>query len=301
MAAANDFGGFDDGRARDEQPGTLSRFMRNQPSYSSFDEEARIRRRDPGYLEQDRLHALVLIGGFATSALLLFIAGFVSAFLLFDDVTPADVASSEGQVQEAPLVAADTVPPTAGAVDFPAQSDFVGTAQADADSENPPEPAPEVAAARALADSGEPVDAPGNPVVPVEQAAQTSQTTQADEPVETQQPSSTQAPNEPVQLVRANPEPVNETAAISSAVPPTRGFVLQFGAFGDRKNAANLVSLLKGKVGPVWVVEGKASSGADLFFVRGGAFESRTSAAAAARKLWQTDRIDSFVRSVDRG
>lgn len=283
MAAANDFDGFGGGAARDEAPGTMSRFMRNQPSYSTFDEEARIRRRDPGYLEQDRIQSLVLIGGFVASALLLFIAGFVSAFVLFDDVTPTDVATAQPEAVVAPPVVATATPPavnsTADPVDFP-QSDFVSTAQADADSEAPPAPAPEVAAARALADSGVAVDAPGSPVVPVEQPA-------ANQVAE---------PNTPVQLVRATPDPI-----VPGNAAPIRGFVLQFGAFGERGNADGLVALLKDKVGPVWVAEGKASSGANLFFVRGGSFETRDDATAAARKLWQSDRIDSFVRSVERG
>ncbi|MEQ9490625.1 MAG: SPOR domain-containing protein [Alphaproteobacteria bacterium] len=297
MAAANDFDGYGGSQARDEQPGTLSRFMRSQPGYSSFDEEARIRRRDPGYLEQDRLQSLVLVGGFATSALLLFIAGFVSAFLLFDDAVTGDVAALDAQKPEAPAIAAAPAEPSDEPVDFPAQRDFVGTAQADADSDTPPEPTPEVAAARALADSGEPVDAPGNPVVPMDQAEQAAQTASIPPP----DPVAAEEPNQPVQLVRTSPEPAGGSESTSATAQPTRGFVLQFGAFGDRKNADNLVSLLNGKVGPVWVIEGKASSGADLFFVRGGAFETRDGAAAAARKLWQSDRIDSFVRTVDRG
>lgn len=286
MAAANDFDGFGGGAARDEAPSAVSRFMRNQPSYSTFDEEARIRRRDPGYLEQDRIQSLVLVGGFVASALLLFIAGFVSAFLLFDDVTSTDVAVAEPEAVVAPPVVATVTPPivdpTVDSVDFP-QSDFVSTAQADADSEAPPEPAPEVAAARALADSGLAVDAPGSPVIPVEQPA----VNQGAEP------------NTPVQLVRATPDPLIQGNAAATA--PIRGFVLQFGAFGDRGNADGLVALLKDKVGPVWVVEGKTNSGANLFFVRGGSFETRDDATVAARKLWQSDRIDSFVRSVERG
>lgn len=295
MAAANDFDGFDDGAARGGASGVVSRFMSNQPSYSTFDEEARIRRRDSGYLEQDRLQALVLIGGFAASALLLFIAGFVSAFLLFDDIGPADVAVSEPPPVETPAVVAPPViasaePPPAAAddpVDFPA-GDFVGSAQADAQSDLPPAPAPEIAAVRALNENNVAVDAPGNPVVPVQ-------------PVVNPQPevfSQSAEPDTPVQLVRTAPE---SSLQLTNPPPVTRGFVLQFGAFGDKANAEGLAALLKQKVGRVWIVEGKASSGADLFFVRGGSFESRDDAAAAARKLWQSDRIDSFVRSVERG
>ena len=296
MAAANDFDGFGGDTARSEPSGVVSRFMRNQPSYSTFDEEARIRRRDPGYLQQDRLQSLVLIGGFVSSALLLFIAGFVSAFLLFDDVAPSDVAVADPDVITAPPVVETAQAPEAP-VDFPPQRDFVSTANAEADSDVPPEPAPEVAAARALADSGEPVDAPGSPVVTLEQAVKQQQP--AIEPQATTGGQAAQ--DEPVQLVRATPEPVAQPSTSTASTPPARGYVLQFGAFGDRGNAQGLVNLLKQKVGRVWIVEGRASSGADLFFVRGGSYESRDEAAAAARKLWQSDRIDSFVRSVERG
>ena len=254
-------------------PGTAVRRGRSLPLGSAFEDEARIRRRDARTLQQKRKRLLVVTGGASASALAVFAVGFLATSLLFDATISSDVATGnapepQAQVAEAPVIPTAEPPTVLPSI--------------------PKVEAPMVTAAADIQIEG---DGPGYPSAPAQPV--TAQVSEA--PSSVSEPNTPDTPEPPVALVRTAPA---SSLEIAEPAPQAHGFVLQFGAFGDRENADELVASLKQKVGRVWVVEGKASSGAALFFVRGGAFETRDDAVAAARRLWQTDRIDSFVRSV---
>lgn len=97
----------------------------------------------------------------------------------------------------------------------------------------------------------------------------------------------------------APPKPAAPTVAAAKSAPPiTSGnWVLQFGAFGNPENADKLKAALEDRIDPVRVEKGQSASGETLYFVWGGAFGDAESAKAAAARLKQVERIDSFVKS----
>ncbi len=98
-------------------------------------------------------------------------------------------------------------------------------------------------------------------------------------------------PEEPVRNARAAvaPEP-------GSIGPPAGNYSLQFGAFRDRANAAVLVRELA-SAADAGIVAEEGVSGATLYYVRAGAFDTRAEALEAVRILREAAGIVTFVHA----
>lgn len=293
-----------------------------RPRYASFDEEARIRRRDGARLGADRRQNALFVVSFVFASLFMYAGGFLTAFLYLNPADGLDRAALSEPVSEQQSLG------------------IVGSATAE--SVMPITPSREIAAAQARI--GAVTDAPGalvdglpisrsndNGTGPVMEGAFMGQAepltrrggTQAadaetgvsagatppaqiaavspslNEAVSNQaisrQGSSGQGYSGPAPSGKA-PAPVAvkpSTALASLAQAP---IVLQFGAFGSRTNANNMVTRLSGLIEAPRIYESTGSNGAPLYHVLGGAFENETAAKRVAAALSNEHRLESIVR-----
>lgn len=275
------------------------------PRYSALDEEARIRRGDSALAERERGRVVVRAGRVLAIALL---------------VTGAGVGAASVTMRSAPSGAniAEAAPEHTFPRDFPGRAASAPIAstplapRAAGDVFQAPRP-PSVPAA-----TGAPVAAPVPAPVPAQRpAAPQVPAVATDKSPTDKSPVEENRPARPEQWVALPDEPradtVGDVAAAEAGEPveeapvpaPPRlaagGYSLQFGAFRDRENAARLKAALEDKVTPVMLDEGQASGGGAIYYVRGGAFETRDSASLTSRELQKTHRIDSFVRPNPEG
>ncbi len=103
--------------------------------------------------------------------------------------------------------------------------------------------------------------------------------------------STREAPSPPQREVAAPPP---GTAPAPALAPAHRtGYAVQVGAFGSRGGAKQLVTELRGKGFPVYVVED--TGGSARFKVRVGPVDDRTEAKALAEKLRKEHRLPTWV------
>lgn len=244
-----------------------------------------------------------LIGGAAMSVLIVFVAGFLSAVLIFGEpdeggdlairtapATPSLAAQSSPQVQ-----------PVA-----PSRSTVVPSATAAR--EVLPAPAPEIAAAEAARQSalssGQLATAvAGGPVEPV--ATTGANGTSVIAPPASgdlgRSDTSGVVVTDSIIFPPSKPaEPPRQTASISPASgvlsAPSGNYSLQFGAFRDRANAEALVREIT-PVAQGGIAEEAGVSGNVLYYVRAGSFRTRAEALEAVRDLRERTGIVTFVHA----
>jgi cell division septation protein DedD len=160
---------------------------------------------------------------------------------------------------------------------------------ATADQDQPLAPAPEVAAAETARDTA----------MQSQQPVFTAPQTPADGTLDSMGPMATIVTDtiiypgaKPVQPAR------EETAAASSRSlgGPGGNYSLQFGAFRDKSNAAALVRELN-NTAKAGIVAEEGATGATLFYVRAGAFQTRAEALEAVKALRTSVGIVTFVHA----
>ncbi len=262
-----------------------------------------------------------LIGGATLSIFIIFVAGFLSAVLIFGEPDEG----GELAIRTAPMPAQErTQAGAAGVSGSERDATPGGTAaenagrsvvpSATAGREPLPAPSPEIAAAEAARQSalGEdnraaapaPVAAPTQPVTgSVIAAPQSGSLNNQTGPESTQSSSRgtgvvvTDAiifpPSKPAEPPRQ---------AVASAPPdgrltePSGNYSLQFGAFRDRGNAEALVREIA-RVAQGGIAEETGVSGTVLYYVRAGAFRTRAEALEAVRSLRDRTGIVTFVHA----
>mgnify|MGYP003701265941 CR=1 FL=1 len=244
-----------------------------------------------------------LVGGAATAALLLFVAGFLVAYWLF--------------APESPFVRAQTQ--TVASAEAPGPSrDFITRATAGDAPETPAPPAPEIAAAQerlaqaqaeAEADGQSPaapdVAAPQLAAVPAEPAApgaapETAPVPAAPATVAPEIPAASDLPLPPIRPAPPAVKAEQQTAALAPATKPAPSgdagpYRLQFGAYSVRANAEEMLAKVPAALKPR-IVEGTGSGGTPLFFVRSRGFETLAAARDAGRTAAKEAGLQSFVR-----
>lgn len=261
-----------------------------------------------------------LIAGGVVSLLLIFVAGFMSAVLIFGEPDPdgqiairtapsAPATASEPTPVQAPSDAvADTGPVPASR---PAASNGTVVSTAEATRDVLPPPSPEIVAAEAARQNAlgpSPETAPTPPVTETDLAA-----TRGADPQVFQPPPQSTAPERAQGLgaegmVDATiifppnkPTPPTRVAAADPATParlgaPGGNYSLQFGAFQARANAEALVRELSASI-DAGIVEEVGATGATLFHVRAGSFDTRAAALRTVRALRDDAGLVTFVHA----
>lgn len=230
-----------------------------------------------------------VIGGAATAALLLFVAGFLAAFWL---VAPdGGVARGPAPAQPMAQQAVEPAAPAAAAAPGPG---LIARATAGDAPETPAPPAPEIeAAARATQAQPQPIAAPQQlaalpePSAPDEAEAPRARLKPADAP-----PPAPRAQSATFTAPSADAAPAARAEPISAV---TGAYALQFGAFRERANAEELLGRIPTSLG-ARLIEGRDSAGAPLFYVRAGGFESVAEARRRSAELEASAGLKSFVR-----
>lgn len=299
-----------------------------RPRYGSFDEEARIRRRDGARLGADRRQNALFVISFVFASLFMYAGGFLTAFFYLNAGEVPVVQAAAAQAARSPIAGpentrAQTIAPQLGNREPGVGLGIVGPASATAEPVTPRAVAPEIAAARARV--GAVTDAPGALVTGVPSISGGGAS--AIEGAEDEQPEmhgafSVQA--EP--LTRrggasnaSNPESraTSQNAAQVASVSPVVGaganksaastltatsgvsnpaLTLQFGAFGSRSNADNLIIRLTGLIDAPRIHTTTGSNGAALYHVLGGRYDSEAAAKRVAATLSAEHRLESLVR-----
>ncbi|MBP5857782.1 SPOR domain-containing protein [Marivibrio halodurans] len=254
-----------------------------------------------------------LVGGAATAALLLFVAGFMAAFWLFAPESPfaqarAPEVAATGVVGSSPSDAdgdGGTVPAATG------HSYLIGEAEADGAPENPAPPSPEIAAVEAMRAAND--DPPG---------AQMAALPEAGEPKNAAASASDNAERSPAPQGAATPSPASPPTArlkpgngagasdsvITPPPPPKTGaaqatvaapsdagpYRLQFGAFREKANAEVLRARIPDRLG-ARIVTAPDSQGRPLHYVRSMGFATPGAAREAGRTVEQQAGLKSFI------
>lgn len=260
-----------------------------------------------------------LIGGAAMSILIVFVAGFLSAVLIFGEPDEG----GELAIRTAPIeqggMPRQAAGPTGSEQGMPSAAERAQTApsrstvvpSATAGRAPLPAPAPEIAAAEAArqsalnADRGQagtmsptaitpPVREDSNIAAPPTGETPTGQIPQTRNTGTVVTDTIIFPPAKPV-------EPPRQTLADAPAgdgtlSAPAGNYSLQFGAFRDRGNAEALVR----EIAPVakgGIAEETGVSGNTLYYVRAGAFRTRADALEAVRDLRERTGIVTFVHA----
>ena len=234
-----------------------------------------------------------VIGGAATAALLLFVAGFLAAFWL---VAP-DGGVARGPEPSQPVVQ-QAVEPAKPAAPGPA---LIGRATAGDAPETPAPPAPEIEAAAHATQSqprAQPQSQPQLMTAPQQlaalpQAAAPARPNEDDEPRARLKPADAPPPAPAAQSSTFTAPSDNPAPAASAAA--SGAYALQFGAFRERANAEELLSRIPTSLG-ARLIEGRDSAGGPLFYVRAGGFESVAEARRRSAELEAAEGLKSFVR-----
>lgn len=257
-----------------------------------------------------------LIAGGVVSLLLIFVAGFMSAVLIFGEPDPGGeiairTAPSASTPAPAPSFSAATdaapVPRSVASNDS-----VVSTAEATRDVLPPP--SPEIAAAEAARQSAlgpAPSPAPTPSVTETDLAATPSAEDQIIQspPRQAAPPALGPAglvdtaiifpPNKPAPPTRVavtNPSTPGDPTSSGLLSAPGGNYSLQFGAFQDRANAEALVRELSAAI-DAGIVEEVGATGATLFHVRAGSFETRADALRSVRALRNDMGLVTFVHA----
>lgn len=268
----------------------------------AFEDAPRIAHSAPPPNRLSRGSAFGLMLGGVIGILIIFVAGFLSAVMIFGEPSEGgDVTIRTSPAQQA----AGTVDATAQpGVATPGRETIVSPAEAGR--EVLPPPSPEVAAAeqartQALNSSGETGTAT---------TAQTQGQVAALPPAEEVAPVARGVP-EPVATAQiiyppAKPVPPAVTAGAQGTAgagaagrgeilaPPGGNYSLQFGAFRNRSNAEALVREVAAAA-QAGIVAETGASGNELFYVRAGAFETRLEALDAVQRLRDQAGVVTFV------
>ncbi len=262
-----------------------------------------------------------LIGGATLSIFIIFVAGFLSAVLIFGEpdeggelaIRTAPMPAEEG-TQESGATVSDMergVSPGSTAAENAGRS---VVPSATAGREPLPAPSPEIAAAEAARQSalGEdtravapaPAAAPTSPVTGSVIAAPQPRLSDSQTGPEATPPVSrgtgvvvTDAiifpPSKPAEPPR---QAVASAPADGRLAAPSGNYSLQFGAFRDRSNAEALVREIA-RVAQGGIAEETGVSGTVLYYVRAGAFRTRAEALEAVRSLRERTGIVTFVHA----
>lgn len=244
--------------------------------------------------------AAMAVGGLL-SVLIVFVAGFLSAILIFGEPDPnGDLAIPVGPAQ--PPAASDiaSVPaPSPAPAPVPAAPAVQGEAR-----QPVPEPAPAVPRSGSAGDALVPpasASLEAEPAAPSEEiaAAEAARDKALRQPLAA--PVRTEGfypPAKPQAALGSAPGGDSGIAppASSRLGPPGGSYSLQFGAFRDRQNADVLVRELAG-IAQAGVQAQPGATGETLFYVRAGAFETRAEALKAVRSLRQDAGYVTFVHA----
>lgn len=252
------------------------------------------------------LATTAMLGGAALSVLIVFVAGFLTAVLVFGEPDAGGevaIRTAPAPVTERPVAATETPlpPPSEGIV----PSATAGRAPL-------PAPAPEIAAAEEARDaalragSAETANA-GGPPMPQTAPTPPVQETAIAPPAEVAVTPPPVVLNDRIFLPPVKPsEPeraaATDTAAVDPAptsgilAAPSSNYSLQFGAFRDRANAEALVREIAG-VAQGGITEEIGATGTALYYVRAGAFQTRAEALEAVRALRRATGIVTFVHA----
>jgi cell division septation protein DedD len=260
-----------------------------------------------------------LIAGGLVSLFLIFVAGFMSAVVIFGEPDPDGqiairTAPQDGGVTETAIPDSAPAPSeTRPTIAAPSRDGESVVSTAEAERGVLPPPSPEIVAVEAVRNQGNavgpsPETAPTPPVDRTELAAAppsdippSGQTIEPPPPgpadrggleptgrVDTSIIFPPDKPPPPSRVVAAEP------AAPGRLGPPGGNYSLQFGAFQARENAEALLRELSGAI-EAGIVEETGATGATLYHVRAGAFETRAEALRVVRALRDDSGFVTFV------
>lgn len=292
-------------------------FQHMEPQPRSYRTDAHEDAQKITHTSEDRVRqspfaTTAMLGGAALSILIVFVAGFLTAVLIFGEPD----AGGEVAIRTGPSPSIErqvSVADTAPEVLPPASEGIVPSATAD---RAPlPAPSPEIAAAEDARNSalqngngntGNVGGAPlpqSAPTPPVQESEIAPPSTPATISANEQPPvPPATVLNDRVFLPPVKPTEPDRTASADPAVgsgilaPPTGNYALQFGAFRDRANAEALVREIAA-VAKGAIVEEVGATGTVLYYVRAGSFQTRAEALEAVRQLRRSTGIVTFVHA----
>lgn len=258
-----------------------------------------------------------LVGGAATAALLLFVAGFMAAFWLFAPESP--FARARAPEVAATGATSDAAAARPNGTDAPVatseNSYLIGEAEADGAPDIPAPPSPEIAAVEAmraanddpagpqmaaLPEAGEPKNAAPAASDGAEQGAGTSAPAEATSSATTPPPSARLKPDtgagDSDSVITPPPPPERAPAREAAAAMPsdTGPYRLQFGAFREKANAEALRARIPDHLG-ARIVTAPDSQGRPLHYVRSMGFATPDAAREAGRTVEQQAGLESFI------